>query len=487
MGWGKRSTAVKIDDQKGGCNYNPDITALSIDQSPNSMNVEYYNGRWRKRSGYSHLLTIDSSSSNSGHSLIDFGASYSTHKQITHIGTSVFAVSNMSDITVSTIRTGASNVRSYNAQVKAYVVQTYQDYSVPYYWDGSLASMAVLSASAPGFKRSIEFQGFILGMNERTNKTRVYYQAADSMIDGSYSDYFTLTPAPNDDQITDPFIINGRLYVGTKYGIFRVSFVGGITVFSYQQVVNNIGVTECTAQVVVTKDYGQVAIFLGTDSRMYLFDGANVRHISESFYKTNTDTEIALELVDQTFRDNCFSVFDPLYRTYRLFITKRGEYLNRFCISVDIDTLAYYPFDSTAMSAACMCFDSAGGQFLVGLDYHGSLHRFFTNANVDDGQDNITNGRMELWTAGTSAAPDGWTLAGAGASVAQEATIKYADTYSAKITRAGTDCTLTQDLFTLTSGGCVGKTYTFRAKVYATAASRVRLFSNDGTTTTHST
>lgn len=51
----------------------------------------------------------------------------------------------------------------------------------------------------------------------------------------------------------------------------------------------------------------------------------------------------------------------------------------------------------------------------------------------------LTNGAMFRWTAGTSAAPDGWTLAGTGAAVAQDATVAIAGTYSAKVTSDGTN------------------------------------------------
>jgi hypothetical protein len=99
----------------------------------------------------------------------------------------------------------------------------------------------------------------------------------------------------------------------------------------------------------------------------------------------------------------------------------------------------------------------------------------------------LPNGSFEVWEKGTSTAPAGWTLTGASATVAREAaTIKHGD-YSAKLTRSGTDCHLSRDLYEE-----AGKTYarsrqfTIGAWVYATVASRARLRVNDGTTTTYS-
>jgi hypothetical protein len=99
----------------------------------------------------------------------------------------------------------------------------------------------------------------------------------------------------------------------------------------------------------------------------------------------------------------------------------------------------------------------------------------------------LPNSSFEVWEKGTSTAPAGWTLTGASATVTREATtIKHGD-YSAKLTRSGTDCHLSRDIYEE-----AGKTYarsrqfTIGAWVYATVASRARLRVNDGTTTTYS-
>lgn len=94
---------------------------------------------------------------------------------------------------------------------------------------------------------------------------------------------------------------------------------------------------------------------------------------------------------------------------------------------------------------------------------------------------NLYNGNFEVWTSGTSVAPDGWTLSGAGSSVAREASIKYIGSYSAKITRAGTNTILLQDI-----SPDLGLTYwkskqvTIGCWVYATVANQAFLFMQDG-------
>ena len=83
--------------------------------------------------------------------------------------------------------------------------------------------------------------------------------------------------------------------------------------------------------------------------------------------------------------------------------------------------------------------------------------------------------------------PTGWTLAGAGAIVDRESTIKYGGNYSVKLTRNGTDCVVYQDI--ASSKGVSffqNKTVTFGCWVYATSANKVALTINDNTTSDQS-
>ena len=94
-------------------------------------------------------------------------------------------------------------------------------------------------------------------------------------------------------------------------------------------------------------------------------------------------------------------------------------------------------------------------------------------------------------TAYEQLSPTGWTLSGAGATVAREEGTVKLGTYSAKLTRNGADLNLNQDITTVLGGlsAAKGKTITIGAWVYATVASRacVQLYDGiSGTTTYHS-
>lgn len=330
--------------------------------------------------------TFNSSIPLVGFSLVDFSDVNNHHQQIAHLGTNVYAFDRVTSSNV-VLRMGAPYIRSFNAKVGQFLIQTYQDYSTAYYWDGAAASMATLSPNFPGFKRAIEFQGYLIGMNINSAKTRCYYQLTGNIIGvgAAYTDYFTLTPAPNDDETSDAFLLNGRLYIGTKYSIFRVSFVGGVTVFEFKQVISDVGIVPETCRIVITKEFGQVALFLGTDKRIYMFDGANVKTISDLFYYHNRSTPIALDLIDDNYKENSFAVYDTTKRIYRLFVTKKASSTNYYCMNVDIDTFAYYPYDHMSFTAGTMGYDFLLRPYLVCTDYTGMLHQLFVDTSTDNG------------------------------------------------------------------------------------------------------
>ena len=99
----------------------------------------------------------------------------------------------------------------------------------------------------------------------------------------------------------------------------------------------------------------------------------------------------------------------------------------------------------------------------------------------------LFNGDFELWSAGTSAAPDGWALSGTGATIARETTTIKLGTYSAKLTRVGTDCNIQKTVHTARGiNYWKSRTITYSCWVYATVSNITRISLGDGVTETYS-
>jgi len=371
-----------MDEYSGGCNYDRDLTSLKEKESPNAINVVFDNTVIRKRTGYKEMADTGVTTA-IGYALFDYGVSGVGRRLVSHIGTSVYKMSNLDGI-LSAIRTVTPQCISYMTEVKQLLIHTFSDYSAPYYWNGTDPAMMLLSLSSPGFKHAIETQGYLLGGNTQAEPLRIYYEDINTMVGGSYLDYFTLTGAKND-EITGWFIINGRTYASTKTGIFRVSFIGGVAVFEYKQVVSDVGVIPRTAKVVISKEYGQVVIFLGYDLNIYLFDGTFIRVISEKYRNANNDTPIAPSYVEWNKLDNCNATYDPISQVYSVYITAKGDDTNYFSFNVDIRDLSYYPFDNMPFHSTTVAEDAIGRKFRLGADYSGKIHKMFGNYNNDNG------------------------------------------------------------------------------------------------------
>ena len=96
----------------------------------------------------------------------------------------------------------------------------------------------------------------------------------------------------------------------------------------------------------------------------------------------------------------------------------------------------------------------------------------------------VLNGNLEKWSAGAYAAPDNWTLSGAGAAVERGGS---AGDYHAVITRNGANANLYQNIHKAKEiEWWKGKEITLRAEVLATVANRARLAVADGAGTTYS-
>ncbi|MBA7694057.1 hypothetical protein ES703_102658 [subsurface metagenome] len=104
------------------------------------------------------------------------------------------------------------------------------------------------------------------------------------------------------------------------------------------------------------------------------------------------------------------------------------------------------------------------------------LTGYLVNEIADNAYGNIlTNGNFE-----DGDPPDDWTLEGVGASVSRSTEQKIVGSYSAKLTRNGANCNLYQTISNYAS--YIGKKLVIRAWVYATVASRARLYIDDGIT-----
>jgi len=143
-------------------------------------------------------------------------------------------------------------------------------------------------------------------------------------------------------------------------------------------------------------------------------------------------------------------------------------------------------FPTTANISDCLDEDDMASDSATKIATQQSIKAYADTKIPGDGTVNPTNlGNFDLWSAGTTSAPDGWSLSGGGATIAREGTIKKIGSYSAAITRNTSNPSLWQDCHTEKGiDYWKGRTVTLSCWSYATVANRLRIYIYDGITTT---
>ena len=115
---------------------------------------------------------------------------------------------------------------------------------------------------------------------------------------------------------------------------------------------------------------------------------------------------------------------------------------------------------TNALKSNPLFFDTVGGTSYYPAIGAGSISSVIFGGNLDvdttilmyDALNAAVNENMEHWAEGTSAAPTMWVLSGAAGTVARDTKVRTvldgptAGTYSAKVTRAGTDTFISQNV-----------------------------------------
>src|SRR3990167_9442843 len=213
-------------------------------------------------------------------------------------GTSIYASSDRG-VTFGIIATSRTQVPQYFERSKPYLIACSDTFDAVLYWAGSAATnmLSLATGSAPGAKYAVDFQGFLMLMNTASRKRGIYYADNNLITTDPWSNSFDL-PSSFDDEITGPIILNKKLYVFTKFKVFRISYVGGNPDFSYQDV-KEWGAVPRTIKKITLPEVGEVIIALGWDKKLRIFDGSEDEIISDSIDRSNNLSPISLEQINR--------------------------------------------------------------------------------------------------------------------------------------------------------------------------------------------
>lgn len=317
-----------------------------------------------------------------GMGMFDFGAS-NIRWLVVGAGTGIYASSNLGLAFVQ-VATSRTQTWQYFERSKNVLIATTDSYDSPLYWTGSANSFAaLLNVSAPLAKHAINFQGFLILLNTSTNKRGFYYEDQNTQLTGDWADFFTF-PSTADDEITVAVVLNKKLYVSTRYKLFRVTYVGGNPDWSYQEV-KDWGFVPRTVKKLTVSNVGEVIVGLDYNRRLRLFDGSDDRIISDSVENDNRMCDFALQKIytEGSGLKIAVAEMDRNEQTYKVCLAIGGSNFNTHMLSFSGRTMSFYVYSNQIWQSLAMA-ESADKLYLMAADSSGFIYMLDT-ANTDDG------------------------------------------------------------------------------------------------------
>lgn len=343
---------------------------LDENQSPNVMNCysDIYKGL-NSRKGYTAITSSETSGTNYG--LYDFEVRSGDRKMLSLINTTLYKMENL-DGTQDSLLTGLPADDMIYTEINRILVFKSWSPSSAYYWDGIEAT----PTSIPQFP--------IKGVNPIQWNQHIFYFTTDHEQNKlKYSDYnsYLLYDPGNFYYTTDGQVISGletvrgRLVMFKPYGIDRVTYLGGIPLLEVKNVVNGVGTTSRQAvKKAHTRQFGEVLFFPTADNRIVMFNGYEIKFISDAINQRNDESPFEL---------------NQLHEAVAVVDSKRGWYIcffGDYGIVYDYNLNSWWPFDNQGFEACAYSAHGHNTDYLVVAAKDGHLYKWF-DGDTDDGTD----------------------------------------------------------------------------------------------------
>ena len=324
----------------------------------------------------------------SGWGMFDFGAGRAAGQPLRWLvvaaGTGIYATSTrIVGAQFTVVGTGRGANYQFFERSKNLLVATSDTYNKVLWWAGSAGTQfqVLAQGSAPPAKHALDFQGFLLLMNDSSNSRLVTYSDNNVITTDPWNDTFEI-PGQTDDEITGGVVFNRNAYIFTKYTVNRVTHVGGNPDFSVLPV-KSWGAIPGTIKKATYTDKGEVIISMGWDRHVRIFDGSDELIISTPIEEDNGQCDAFLNGIPDDSLPKCRAEVDTEEQVYRLNIimSPSSETTHAWCLN--LRTGIWYPYDNQGFNAMTMS-DSGNNRILAGVKRDGFVH-WINTTNTDAG------------------------------------------------------------------------------------------------------
>jgi len=159
--------------------------------------------------------------------------------------------------------------------------------------------------------------------------------------------------------------------------------VAGETIFDYKLVSSSPGAIPRTAKVVAIPGVGEVIMYLGWDKKLRIFDGTDAQVVSIKFEKSNKQSDIYLDNINQAQLGNCHAILDTEQYLYRLFIPNGASGGCNVRLDINYKNMSCSPHTNQEYLSSRIVEDSNGKKWTVVSDYNGTTY-FLDRGNIDE-------------------------------------------------------------------------------------------------------
>lgn len=179
--------------------------------------------------------------------------------------------------------------------------------------------------------------------------------------------------------------LEGRLYAFKWWSVHQMTYRGGSPYWNRQQIRRGVGTrSPKTVRNVTLKGGEEVLMFLGSDRKLYQFDGYSANPVSAAFEESNGICPISMQTLNQIGLNRAHAVVDPVNHWYILFVANGGTSTMTHGLVYNYYTGACWPFSNQLYSASIEAKDTSGRRWIVTGNYNGYAYRW-NYGNTDDG------------------------------------------------------------------------------------------------------
>jgi hypothetical protein len=385
-----KSSIVTLEDFSGGLNTKAGNMQLQINESPNCLNCHsnlFKSLQWRQGSRYLNPTPLTDLNGN-GMVLYPFWSSGTLKERLVSFwANKMYCMDDLNASFYNVPFATAQGNDEFDATIYSTATQNYLiigNYLLTalQVYNGSTVSnldQSVLTGSRNviSWKRHLWCAynleaGSTYPYRLRRTDIGTYGTAAADWTGGvaGYDDIVT-----NDgDYCTGFAILRGFLYLFKRYSIFRISYLGGSPLVEIRQI-SSIG-TEAPKSItnITLLNGDEILTFLGTDNRIYIFNGYNApQPISELISENNGYSAYSLPKVNKALHRKAVGLDYAKRHWYLLFLTFGDSALENnggYIIDYYTTPFSIFPFDGWQASGACIVKDSLGSQngYIQGYD-----------------------------------------------------------------------------------------------------------------------